>query len=107
MAVLSGKTHPLPSRSQPRITQADLDRILKLRVPVIVTLAERKISVQEVLRLANGSIIEFYKNSDDALELLINNKPIGLGMAVKVGENFGIRLTHVGDTRQLVKAMGQ
>ena len=32
---------------------------------------------------------------------------IGLGMAVKVGENFGIRLTQVGDTRQLVQAMGK
>jgi flagellar motor switch protein FliN len=103
MAVISSKhaSHP------PRVAPADLERILRLRVPVIVKLAERKISVQEVLRLSNGAIIEFHKSSDDPLELLINNKPIGLGMAVKVGENFGIRLTQVGEVRQLVQALGK
>ena len=85
---------------------ADLQRILQIRVPMIVKLAERKISLQEVLRLGNGSIIEFYKSADEALEVLINNKPIGTGVAVKVGENFGIRLTHIGDVKQLVSALG-
>ena len=100
MAVLSGKS------SAGGITAADLERILRLQVPVIVKLAERKITLEEVLRLGNGSIIEFYKSSDDAMELLINNKLIGLGMAVKVGENFGIRLSQVGDVQQLVRALG-
>lgn len=104
MAVISTKQTTQSPRSA---SPADLERILKLRVPVIVKLAERKISVQEVLRLSNGAIIEFYKSSDDPLELLINNKPIALGMAVKVGENFGIRLTQVGEVRQIVQAMGK
>ena len=100
MAVLTGKT------TKPIASSADLQRILQIRVPVIVKLAERKITLQEVLRLANGSIIEFYKSSDETLEVLINNKPIGVGVAVKVGENFGIRLTQVGDVKQVVSALG-
>lgn len=90
---------------RPSFSPAELDRILQIRVPVIVKLAQRKISLQEVLRLSTGSIIEFYKSSDDPLELLINNKAIGVGVAVKVGENFGIKLTQVGDVRQIVAAM--
>lgn len=101
MAVLTGKSGKHPASSA-----ADLQRILQIRVPVIVKLAERKITLQEVLRLGNGSIIEFYKSSDDALEILINNKPIGVGVAVKVGENFGIRLTQIGDVKQVVSALG-
>ena len=87
------------------VSQSELDRILQIRVPVIVKLAQRKINLQEVLRLSTGSILEFYKSSDDPLELLINNKAIGIGVAVKVGENFGIKLTQVGDVRLLVAAM--
>ena len=83
----------------------DLPRILRLNVPVIVKLAERRINVQEVLGLSTGSIIEFFKGSNEELELLINNKTIGTGVAVKVGENFGIKLTNVGDVRQIVAAM--
>jgi flagellar motor switch protein FliN len=86
---------------------ADLQRLLQIRVPVIVKLAERRISVRDVLQLSTGSIIEFYKSSDEELELLINNRTIGVGVAVKVGENFGLKLTRVGTPRQLIEALGQ
>lgn len=101
MALLSQKA----AISTGPVSQSELARILQIRVPVIVKLAERKINLQEVLRLGNGSIIEFHKNSDDPLELLINNKAIGVGSAVKCGENFGIRLQQVGDVRAIVAAM--
>jgi flagellar motor switch protein FliN/FliY len=89
------------------LSKADIERILRLQVPVIVKLAERKLSLNEVMRLGVGAIIEFSKSSEEPLELLINNQPIGLGDAVKVGENFGLKISQIGDVRALVKAMGQ
>ena len=86
-------------------SQQELQRILRLSVPVIVKLAERKLSLSEVLRLGNGAIIEFFKSSEEPLELLINNKPIAVGETVKVGENFGLRITQVGDVRAVIEAM--
>jgi flagellar motor switch protein FliN/FliY len=93
------------SSSSPSI--AELNRILRLSVPVIVKLAERKLLLSEVMRLGTGAIIEFLKSSDEPLELLINNKPIGVGEAVKVGENFGLRITQIGDIKQIVAALGK
>ena len=43
--------------------------------------------------------------ADDELELLVNNKPIGAGTAVKVGENYGLRVTYVGDLQERIAAM--
>jgi flagellar motor switch protein FliN/FliY len=85
----------------------ELSRILRLSVPVIVKLAERKLNMSEVLRLGVGAIIEFSKANDEPLELLINNKPIGLGEAVKVGENFGLRITQIGDVKAVIRSMGK
>jgi flagellar motor switch protein FliN/FliY len=82
-----------------------LQRILHLQVPVIVKLAERKLQLSEVMRLGVGAIIEFIKSSDEPLELLINNKVIGIGEAVKVGENFGIRLKQIGDVKQIIASL--
>lgn len=96
---------PRPANPEPE--QGDLGRILRLEVPVIVKLAERKLMLSEVLRLGTGAIIEFFKRSDEPLELLINNKTIGVGETVKVGENFGLRLTQIGDLKQLIQAMGE
>ena len=89
-----------------QVSQDELQRILRLEVPVIVKLAERKLNMAEVLRLGVGAIIEFAKSSDEPLDLLINNKPIGVGEAVKVGENFGLRITQVGDVKTVIKSMG-
>jgi flagellar motor switch protein FliN/FliY len=91
---------------QPEGVPDDVERILRLEVPVIVKLAERKIMLSEVLRLGTGAIVEFFKRSDEPLELLVNNKAIGVGETVKVGENFGLRITQIGDVRQLIEAMG-
>ena len=77
-----------------------------MEVPVIVKLAERKLMLSEVLRLGTGAIVEFFKRSDEPLELMINNKVIGVGETVKVGENFGLRITQIGDVKQLIQAMG-
>ena len=84
----------------------ELKRILRLEVPVIVKLAERRLTLAEVMRLGVGAIIEFSKSSEEPLELLVNNKPIGVGETVKVGENFGLRITQVGDVRQIIKSLG-
>jgi len=86
-------------------SEAELSRILRLEVPIIVKLAERKLSINEVMRLGAGAIIEFLKSSEEPLQLLVNNKAIGLGEAVKVGENFGLRITQIGDVRQIVAAI--
>ena len=101
-------TRPNPATPAPAPAMAanDLSRILRLEVPVIVKLAERKLSLSEVMRLGTGAIIEFFKSSEEPLELLINNKVIGAGEAVKVGENFGLRLTQIGDVKQVIRSMG-
>jgi flagellar motor switch protein FliN/FliY len=96
---------PKPPQA-PSPTPAELRRILKLQVPVIVKLAERKLSVSEVMRLGAGAIIEFFKASDKPLDLLINNKVVATGEAVKVGENFGMRITQIADVKQVIQSLG-
>src|SRR5258708_4059467 len=97
-------------RSQPQTPLApspvELHRILRLQVPVIVKLAERKLTLQEVMRLGPGAIIEFFKASEEPLELMVNNKTIAIGETVKVGENFGLKITQIGDVKQVIKSLG-
>jgi flagellar motor switch protein FliN/FliY len=100
-----GSAHPPPA-GPPANSKEDPQRILKLEVPVIVELAGREMSLAEILNLGNGAIIEFEKPFDAPLELKINNKTIGLGQAVKVGEKFGLRVGEIGSVTQRIKAMG-
>jgi flagellar motor switch protein FliN/FliY len=83
----------------------DVQTILKLSVPVIVQIGDRQMCVDDVLALGPGAILELTKNAEEELDLLVNNKPIGRGVAVKVGENFGIRITGIGSQKQRIEAL--
>ncbi len=82
-----------------------LETILALEVPVIVQIAERIMTVDEVTSMAPGTIIDLPKSADDDLEIRVNNKVIGTGTAVKVGENYGIRVSFIGDLGERIAAM--
>ncbi len=84
---------------------ANIKAILQLEIPLIVQIATRIMTVEEVTSLVPGAIVELPKPADDELELLVNNKPIGTGTAVKVGENYGLRVTYIGDLQDRIAAM--
>jgi flagellar motor switch protein FliN/FliY len=84
---------------------AGIESILTLEVPVIVQIAERMMPVEEVMSMAPGAIIEVTKPANSDLEILVNNKVIGTGTAVKVGENFGVRVSYIGDLTHRLSAM--
>lgn len=83
-----------------------VESILRLEVPIIVRVGERRMTLSEASSFSPGSIIELAKNADEQLDLLVNNVPIAQGSAVKVGENFGIGIEFVGDLKARIEALG-
>ena len=67
--------------------------LLKVEVPLVVTLASKKESIGGILDLAPGAIIHFDKSCEEMLELETVNQSIAVGEAVKVGDKFGVRIT--------------
>lgn len=84
-----------------------LDRLLHLQVPLSVKLAERDMPVESILQLTVGSVLEFDRSAESELELVVTDQTIGAGEAVKIGENFGLRITHIGTPDERIRAMGR
>lgn len=84
---------------------SELQRILGLEVPVSATLAERHMDIQSIIQIKVGTILEFDVPSESDLSLEVSNRPIGHGQAVKVGENFGLRITRIGTVQDRIGAM--
>lgn len=84
---------------------SDIRSILSLEIPLIVLLGERTMKTSEVVSLIPGAIVELPKKLEDELTLLVNNREIGSGVAVKVGENFGLRVSFIGDLKQRISAL--
>jgi flagellar motor switch/type III secretory pathway protein FliN len=67
--------------------------LLRIEVPVVVTLATTQRPVSSVLELAPGTILQFSKPCDDPLTLTVGGCDVAVGETVKVGEKFGLRIT--------------
>jgi flagellar motor switch protein FliN/FliY len=94
---------PRPERSEP--VSKNVKRILRLPVPLIVVLVEKQTTFNAVLALSEGSVIEFDKSNDEPLDLLVNNRKIGQGKVLKVGEHFGLRIDEIGTPQQIVEKL--
>lgn len=68
--------------------------LLRIKVPVVVTLASRKQPLARILELGPGSILQFDKSCEELLEVEVGGRCIARGEAVKVGDKFGIRIAN-------------
>ncbi len=94
-APASPGSHPAVRRHMLRLE--DLPRysrsLLKIRIPVVVTLAQKRLALGRILEWGPGALIQFDKSCEELLELSAGGHPIAVGEAVKVGDKFGLRIT--------------
>ena len=83
-----------------------LDFILDLPLKVSVELGRTKMLVNELLQLAQGSIIELEKMAGDPQEIMVNEKMVARGEVVSVNEKFGIRVTDIISPTERIEQLG-
>ncbi len=62
---------------------------------VSVELGQRDLSIERILKLSPGSVIEVEKLSEEPLDIRVNGRLTARGEAVIVNEKFGIRVTQI------------
>ncbi|MDR0909485.1 MAG: flagellar motor switch protein FliN [Spirochaetaceae bacterium] len=69
--------------------------ILDVPMEVTVELGRTKKQIKEILSFGEGTIIELDKLAGEAVDILVNHKPIAKGEVVVIDENFGVRITDI------------
>jgi len=73
----------------------NLDMILDIPVKLTVELGRTKISIRNLLQLAQGSVVELDGLAGEPMDVLVNGCLIAQGEVVVVNDKFGIRLTDI------------
>ena len=92
-----------PQNSVPPIKNIDL--IMDVPLDISVVLGRTKKSIQDILNLGAGSLIELDKLAEEPVEILVNGKQIALGEVVVVDENFGVRITSIVSNAERLKSL--
>ncbi|MFN3545404.1 MAG: flagellar motor switch protein FliN [Thiobacillus sp.] len=73
----------------------DLDFILDIPVQLTVELGRTKITIKNLLQLAQGSVVELDGLAGEPMDVLVNGCLIAQGEVVVVNDKFGVRLTDI------------
>ena len=94
-----------PAAPPPDIRNIDL--ILDIEVEVMVRLGEAQMTLREIQQLRPGSIINLDKDTDAAVELVVNDKVIAKGELVVVGsDHFALRITEIETPVERIRTLG-
>ena len=52
-------------------------------------------TIQEVLELGNGSVIELSRMVGEPVDIFVSDRKLAEGEVVVVGEHFGVRITRI------------
>ncbi len=77
------------------VAKTDIDMILDIPVQMTAELGRTRITIKNLLQLAQGSVVELDGLAGEPMDVLINGYLIAQGEVVVVNDKFGIRLTDI------------
>jgi flagellar motor switch protein FliN/FliY len=86
--------------------QQNLQLLLDVTLPISIELGRTLMSVQDILNLGPGSVVELNKLAGEPVDLLVNKKIVAKGEVVVIDENFGLRVTSLISPADRLKSLG-
>jgi len=86
---------PAIAELRPGRAGASLDALLEVSMPVVIEIGRATMTVQDVLQLAIGSVIELDRLVGEPVDVYVSDRKLAQGEVVVVGEHFGVRITRV------------
>lgn len=82
-----------------------LDMLLDVPLEVGVELGRTRMTIQDLLQLGPGSVIELDKVAGEALDILVNGRLVARGEAVVVNDKFGVRITDIVSPQERIQRL--
>ncbi len=75
--------------------EVPMSMLMDLTLPVAIELGRTTMSVQEILQLGRGSVVQLDRLSGEPIDIYVGDRRFAEGEVVVLGENFGVRVTRI------------
>ena len=75
--------------------EVNLDLVLDIPVDVSLRVGSTAISIRDLVKLVEGSVIALDRDASEPMDVLVNGTLVAHGEIVVVDDRFGVRLTDV------------
>ena len=79
------------------------ENLLDISVDFIAELGTTSITIQRLLKLEKGSVIDLEKPAGESVELYINGKIFGKGEVMVYEKNLAIRINEILDSKTVIQ----
>jgi flagellar motor switch protein FliN len=83
------------AQEAPTEGQLPLSALMDLTLPVAIELGRTSMSVQDILRLGRGSVVQLDRLAGEPVDIYVGDRRFAEGEVVVLGENFGVRITRI------------
>ncbi|MEG0777803.1 MAG: flagellar motor switch protein FliN [Oscillospiraceae bacterium] len=84
---------------------SNMNMLMGVQLEVSVVVGRTKQKIKDVLDFGQGSVIELDKQTGSPAEIVVNGQLLALGDVVVVGDNFGVRITEIVGTKELLDSL--
>jgi flagellar motor switch protein FliN len=86
--------------------QVDLSLLMDVPLQVTVELGRARLTIENLLKLNQGSVVELNQMIGEPLSILVNNKLMAHGEAVVLKDKFAIRILDVVSPERRIENLG-
>ena len=100
------KGRPLDAADQEYVERkllSGFENLLDISVDFVAELGTTNITIQRLLKLEKGSVIDLEKPAGESVELYINNKIFGKGEVMVYEKNLAIRINEILDSKTVIQ----
>jgi flagellar motor switch protein FliN/FliY len=75
--------------------EVPLSMLLDLPLSISIELGRTRMTVQDILRLGRGSVIQLERMAGEPVDIYVGDRRFAEGEVVVINEHFGIRVTRI------------
>ena len=87
-------------------SEVNIDLVLDIPVNVSMRVGSTEISIRDLVKLVEGSVIALDRDASEPMDVLVNGTLIAHGEIVVVDDRFGVRLTDVVSPLERIEQLG-
>ncbi len=86
-------------------TNSNMDLLMGVSLDVSVEIGQTKRKIKDIIDFGQGTVIELNKQAGAPVDIVVNGRLLARGDVVVIGDNFGVRITEIVGTKELMESL--
>lgn len=92
---VAAASFPEVSLAEMSAGEMPLSMLMDLKLPISIELGRASMTVQEILRLGRGSVVQLERLAGEPVDIYVGDRRFAEGEVVVLGEYFGVRISRI------------